>query len=47
MQRNFREQLDMYLHQILLAEENKFDQKTGSIKTIQSLRKDYCFYISV
>ena len=42
------EQLDMYLHQILLAEENKFDQKTGSIKNNTKVcEKDYCFYISV
>lgn len=41
------EQLDMYLHQILLAEENKFDQKRlDQLKTIQKFAKKIIAFIS-
>jgi adenine specific DNA methylase Mod len=41
------EQLDMYMHQILLAEENKFDQKRlDQLKTIQKFAKKIIAFIS-
>ncbi|WAM36914.1 site-specific DNA-methyltransferase [Caldicellulosiruptor acetigenus] len=41
------EQLDMYLHQILLAEENKFDQKRlDQLKTIHKYAKKIIAFIS-
>lgn len=41
------EQLDMYLHQILLAEENKFEQKRlDQLKTIQKFAKKIIAFIS-
>lgn len=41
------EQLDMYMHQILLVEENKFDQKRlDQLKTIQKFAKKIIAFIS-